>query len=105
MKFAKGLKGLMLGLALVGANAYAASPDLGTAAGPFSRIVSGLQEILDFLSGPVAIFILAASLIAAVVLWMFAPKEGALGGIVRVLAAGIMLVNIGLFVTYLVGVT
>ncbi len=60
----------------------------------FGSIVTFLQSGMDFLTGPWVKFTIAGSAILALMLWAAAPKEGAMGWIVRVIIAGLVALNI-----------
>jgi hypothetical protein len=82
---------------------FAETVDIGTegADGPLSGLIDGMQSIMNFFTGPMAVFALAASLMVAVAMWMFAPKEGMMGSILRVIAGGILILNIPGWVVWL----
>ena len=79
--------------------------DIGTAGtGFFAGLVNFMQEIVDFMSGPYAIFAIIMGGALAIGLWIFTPKEsGVMQWVFRVLFGGIMLLNLGGIVAYVAG--
>lgn len=84
---------------------YAQSgPNIGSGGGTgFSIIKRWLQNWVDFMSGPFAIAAIITSVIIAYVAWAFLPKEGLIGPTVRVVVAGIVVLNVGVWVSTLAG--
>jgi len=82
-----------------------AAVDIGSAGtGPLAGVVAFLQEIVDFMSGPFALFVLAGGLVSAICLWMWAPREnGAMSGMFRALFAGVLILNIGGIIAWAAG--
>jgi hypothetical protein len=58
-----------------------------------------LQKYVDFATGPWAAAVIAGGLILGIGIWVFMPKEGPMGWIVRALVGGTVLMNLGLFLT------
>lgn len=87
---------LLAMLLLVAPGAFATTVDIGTdgADGPLDGLIQAMQSVMNFLTGPIAVFVLAGSLMVAVALWMFAPKDGMMGGFLRIIAGGIVILNI-----------
>lgn len=74
----------------------------GTTGGSiFQRLVGFMQDIVDMMDGPVAIFVLVVGMIVAVVLWVFAPDNRALGKAFKAIAAAFIIFDIGLLITYI----
>lgn len=100
------LRFAMLMVILTGSPAFAqVAVDIGTAGtGPLAGLATFFQEIVDFMAGPWAIFVLAGGLILAIGLWVFQPKEsGAMQWLFRALFGGVMLMNIGGFIAWIQG--
>lgn len=84
--------------------ASAQAVDIGAGGtGPLTGLTTFLQDIMDFMSGPWAIFALAGGVILAVVMWIWMPKEGAMGTLFRVLFGGVIILNVGGWITFLQG--
>lgn len=85
--------------------AYAQSgPNIGSGGGSgFSIMKRWLQNWVDFMSGPFAIAAVITSIILAYLAWAFMPKEGVVGPTVRVVVAGIVILNVGVWISTLVG--
>lgn len=79
--------------------------DIGTAGtGPLAGIANFLQEIVDFMSGPWALFVLAGGVIFAIVLWIWAPREnGAMAGMFRAIFGGVIILNVGGVIAWVAG--
>ncbi|HDZ58142.1 MAG TPA: hypothetical protein ENI17_02680 [Pseudomonas xinjiangensis] len=83
--------------------AQANDVDLGSpAAGPLAAIGGFMQEVVDFAGGPGVLFIAFISAVAAVALWVAAPKQGgaAIAWALRVCVGVIILMNIALLITW-----
>jgi type IV secretory pathway VirB2 component (pilin) len=65
----------------------------------FKNVTSLLQAFLDFMVGPFGKAVVIISIIAAFVTWVFAPKEGIFGPILRVVVAGIAIMNAAAWIT------
>ena len=72
-----------------------------TNAGPFARIVGGIQDVVDLMDGPVAIGAIIIGLFAALGLWAFAPDNRHLGKFMKVVAAGFILMDVSVMINYL----
>lgn len=94
---------LLIGLTTMATAAHAgpALPAGGT--GPFSLFTNFLQDLVDFMSGP---FGTATAIISAIIgfaTWTYAPKEGVMGVVIRVVVFSIVSLNIGAWVVAMRG--
>lgn len=71
--------------------------------GPLQACVTMFQYIINFAGGAGAVFVVFLSLVAAIGLWVAAPKQGsaAMGWALRACVGGILLFNIALFIGWL----
>ena len=90
------LKLIVATVILVPTCVFAGSYNIGSGGdqSTFGLISTFLQSAMDFLTGPWVKFTIAGSAILALMLWAAAPKEGALGWIVRVIIAALVALNI-----------
>lgn len=65
-------------------------------------VTAKIQPYLDFLTGPVAVLLTCVFLAMAAVLWYQAPRDGWVASAMRGAAVGFVLLNLPLWVTYLV---
>jgi hypothetical protein len=79
---------------LVAAPAYAGY-SIGTSTGPFALLTNWMQTFVDFMDGPAGIAVVVISLVAGVATWIWAPKSGAVGLILRIIMGAIVIMNIG----------
>ena len=84
--------------ALVASPAFAGYALGGSSSGPFGKITQWMQDYIDFMDGPAALGIIVVSIIVAVCAWIWAPKSGAVGVLLRVVIGGIVMLNIGTWV-------
>lgn len=80
--------------------------DLGsTGVGFFAGIEKAMQDIVNFVGGPGVVLIVFVSAAAALGLWVMAPKQGsaAVGWLLRIIVAGIVLLNLAVIITYFQG--
>jgi type IV secretory pathway VirB2 component (pilin) len=87
--------GLNCSLIATVANAQAA-PKLD-----FSGTTTLLTDFVKFIAGPFGKAAVIVSIVAAFVTWVFAPKEGIFGPVLRVVVAGIAIMNAAIWVTSL----
>jgi type IV secretory pathway VirB2 component (pilin) len=64
----------------------------------FQTFTAFLTALVEFMAGPFGKGVVIVSIIVAFVTWVFAPKEGIFGPILRVVVAGIAILNAGLFI-------
>jgi type IV secretory pathway VirB2 component (pilin) len=76
-----------------------------TTAADFTAVTTLLQTFVTFMTGPFGKAAVVISIIAAFVTWVFAPKEGIFGPILRVVVAGIAIMNAALWITSFGGAT
>jgi type IV secretory pathway VirB2 component (pilin) len=67
----------------------------------FTRLVNGLQDLVDFMDGPLAIGVVLIGLVVAGALWVFAPDNRHLGKAMKAVAVGFVLFDMGLLINYL----
>ncbi len=65
----------------------------------FGRVNAILLQFQNFMTGPFGRAAVVISIVAAFVTWVFAPKEGIFGPVLRVVVAGIAVLNATIFVT------
>jgi type IV secretory pathway VirB2 component (pilin) len=63
----------------------------------FTTFTTFLTAIVNFMAGPFGKGVVIISIIVAFVTWVFAPKEGIFGPILRVVVAGIAILNATVF--------
>jgi type IV secretory pathway VirB2 component (pilin) len=59
----------------------------------FNDVKNFLQVFLNFMTGPFGKAVVIISIVAAFATWVFAPKDGIFGPILRVVVAGIAILN------------
>jgi len=70
--------------------------------GPFAKIGSFVQEIVNLVDGPIALAFSFFSLVGLAIAWAISPRAiGVIGVAVRVLIAVIIILNIGVWITAL----
>lgn len=72
--------------------AYEVPPATGDG---WQQIAAFFREAINFLQGPFAGAFVAASFVLAFVSWVFMPKEGIMGPIIRVVISAIAIFNLG----------
>lgn len=80
--------------------------DLGAPAdGPLALIGNFFQELIDFIGGAGVLFVVFVSGVAAIALWVAAPKMGgaAIAMLLRVLVGGIIIFNFALVINWMQG--
>lgn len=65
----------------------------------FTAITKIMQSFVDFMTGPFGKAAVVISIVAAFVTWVFAPKEGIFGPVLRVVVAGIAIMNAAAWIT------
>ncbi len=93
-------------LARVGTVSAGEAPDIfgegSSEIGTFNEIVSFFNTWGEFISGPVAMVIVFIAMVGLLFVWVIAPRAGeAVGMGIRVFVAGIALLNIVSWLTYL----
>lgn len=56
-----------------------------------------IQDWVSFFSGPFGVAVVVGSIILAVAVFVFAPKQGAMGLFARAVVAGVVILNLGSF--------
>jgi type IV secretory pathway VirB2 component (pilin) len=80
---------------IVAANAAADSPSIGNGGGTlYTKFTAWLQNFSDFITGPFGIAVVIISVVLAFAAWAFAPKDGIMGPLVRIVTAGIAIINV-----------
>lgn len=83
-------------------NAYADYDIGGSDTGIFARITSFVQDIVNFIDGPVALAFSFLSIAGLAITWAVAPQAmKAMGLAVRIVIAVIIILNIGVWITAL----
>lgn len=93
--------GVIVAFSMVSAPVMAGYDIGAPATGMFGKIGSFMQQVIDFIDGPTALFVTVISIAFAAFLWMVAPKGGAAGWAVRVAIAAIIVLNISTWVVAL----
>jgi len=83
---------------LTGVYAHAGYSLGGSTSGTFGKLTQWMQEYVDFMDGPAALAVIVVSIIVAVCAWIWAPKSGAVGVLVRVVVGGIVILNVATWV-------
>jgi len=101
----KNLRYLPLALLFAGQNAFAqATPgptsggySIGTSGGTgfIAQLEALMQSWINFVSGPLGVAVCVIAFVIAAILWVFAPRSGAVGMAVRAIAAVIVIFNLG----------
>lgn len=102
-RFATTIRSLAL-TALCFSNAFAGYniESHGTSsAGIFTRLIRFMQDCVDLLDGPAAIWMVIAGLFIAGCLWIFAPDNRHLGKAMKAVAVGFVLFDVGLLLNYM----
>ncbi len=74
--------------------------DIGApTSGPFAKLGSWLQDYVDFMDGPFAVAAVVLSLILALALWNFSPREGIMAVAMKAVITGIVILNIGTWIS------
>ncbi len=60
----------------------------------FGNIVTWMQNFVTFMTGPFGTAVVALSIVIAFAVWVFAPREGIVGPVARVVVAGFVLMNV-----------
>lgn len=88
----------MLGAAsLLPASAMAQSTNfnIGAASGAqWSQLTIWLQSFVSFINGPFGTAVVVVSVVLAFAAWVFAPKEGIVGPVLRIVTAAIVILNV-----------
>ena len=66
--------------------------------GPFQKFGEWLQAFVNFIDGPFGLAVVAISIVIAFAVWVFAPKEGIVGPVLRIVVAGIAILNVAALV-------
>ena len=66
--------------------------------GAFGKIGAFMQEVVDFIDGPTALFFTVVSIVVGAILYALSPKSGAMGTIVRIVIAAIVALNVATWV-------
>ena len=79
------------------------SANAATTAADFTALTDFLRKFAEFMTGPFGKAVVVISIIAAFVTWVFAPKDGIFGPVLRVVVAGIAILNAATWITQLGG--
>ena len=79
-------------LALAAASSPACAQDFG-------KVTAFLNSFTAFMTGPFGKSVVVISIIAAFCTWVFAPKDGIFGPLLRVVVAGLAIMNAAFWVT------
>ena len=79
--------------------AYAGPPSIGNGGGSaFGLMRTWIQNFIDFVGGPFGIAAVVVAIILAFLAWSYAPKDGIIGPLVRVVTAGLVVINVSTWV-------
>jgi hypothetical protein len=78
------------------ATAYTFTPS--TVSG-FNKISVWMGQFLDFMQGQFGPWVVAIGILAAFAVWMWSPREGVMGPLMRVVLTGLVVMNVGLFMS------
>jgi type IV secretory pathway VirB2 component (pilin) len=67
----------------------------------FDGLKGLLESLVTFIAGPFGKAAVIVSIVAAFITWVFAPREGIFGPVLRVVVAGVAVMNAGLWVAQL----
>lgn len=71
-----------------------AGPELPNGGGgTFTALRTWLQSFVDFMAGPFGTAAIIVSIIIGFLTWAYAPKEGIVGTVLRVVVSGIVILN------------
>ncbi|NKI94835.1 TrbC/VirB2 family protein [Rhizobacter sp. SG703] len=90
-RLAAPLSGLVLTLLSASAHAQATAAN-------FDSLRTFLQAFANFMTGPFGKAVVVVSIVAAFCTWVFAPKDGIFGPVLRVVVAGIAIMNAALWI-------
>ena len=80
---------------LVFAGNAMAGPTLPSGGGDlFAKAKAWFQNYLDFMTGPFGYMVIGASAVIVLATWAIAPKEGIMGNGLRVVVAGLGIMNV-----------
>ena len=65
----------------------------------FGKVTAFLNSFTAFMTGPFGKSVVVISIIAAFCTWVFAPKDGIFGPLLRVVVAGLAIMNAAFWVT------
>ncbi len=69
--------------------------------GWFALLGTLLQDLVNFLDGPWALAMIIISIIVMVCMWIWAPKDGAMGVFMKICVGAIVILNIPSFLALL----
>jgi type IV secretory pathway VirB2 component (pilin) len=96
---------LLTCLAAVALTLLASSAQAATTAADFTAVTQFLQQFANFMTGPFGKAVVVISIIAAFCTWVFAPKDGIFGPVLRVVVAGIAIMNAAVWISQFGGGT
>lgn len=105
MKFLKEKSKLLL--SLLGASgafsntalAQSTNYNIGTATGAqWTQLTTWFQSFVSFINGPFGTAVVVVSLIIAFTVWNFAPREGIVGPIMRIVVSAIVILNVATWI-------
>lgn len=92
-------------LAIVALAGLSGTAQAATTAADFSALTNFLQAFANFMTGPFGKAVVVISIVAAFCTWVFAPKDGIFGPVLRVVVAGIAIMNAAVWISQLGGGT
>lgn len=102
MKFLQKKSNLLMAL-LGAASAFSSSAmaaqstnyNIGTATGAqWTQLTTWFQGFVSFINGPFGTAVVVVSLILAFAVWNFAPREGIIGPLMRIVVSAIVILNV-----------
>jgi type IV secretory pathway VirB2 component (pilin) len=85
-------------LALTARSALAGVSIGAPASGPFAKIGAWIQDFVNFIDGPFGLAVVVISVIIAFITWVWVPREGILGPLLRIVVAAIAILNVAVWV-------
>lgn len=78
------------------ATAYTFTPS--TVSG-FDKVSLWMSDFLNFMQGQFGPWVVALGIVVAFAVWMWAPRDGVMGPLMRVVLTGLVVMNVGLFMS------
>jgi len=76
--------------------------DIGSADGDqFDKFTEFVQEMINFIDGPVALAFSFLSIVGLAILWAFSPRTPIMGTVFRVVVAIVVVLNVGVWIAAL----
>ena len=63
----------------------------------FDKVSLWMSDFLAFMQGQFGPWVVALGIVVAFAVWMWTPREGVMGPLMRVVVTGLVIMNVGLF--------